>query len=78
MLWQFVYLWGVDDQPALGARLNILAAQRLPQTNFDLNSTSCVFTAVHHLPEQKKKKNEDQQLLLFIISLALWPIFWVN
>lgn len=65
MLWQFVYLWGVDDQPALGARLNILAAQRLPQTNFDLNSTSCVFTAVHHLPEQKKKKRGPAIIVIY-------------
>lgn len=44
-----LYLWLVDHQPALSARLLVLTAQWLPQPHPHFDSTSCGFTAVHHL-----------------------------
>lgn len=43
------YLWLVDHQPALCARLHVLSTQRLPESDLHFNTTSCGLSTIHHL-----------------------------
>lgn len=45
----------LDDQPALGAGLQVLAAQRLPQTDLHLQPAARGLPAVHHLHTHTKR-----------------------
>lgn len=58
------YLWPVDHQPALSARLRVLTAQRLPQAHLHFHSTSCGLTTVHHLtPGSKFRKLKNRNVV---------------
>ena len=46
------YLCVIDHQPALGARLHVLTAERLPQPHLHLHPTSRGLTPIHHLKQR--------------------------
>lgn len=77
------YLCLFDHQPALGAPLHVLSAQRLPQTNLHFNATSCGLTTVHHLTRDtqwctlqmfKTTQNISQWASLMIRVLCRWMV----